>query len=67
MIDHTISVLIALTKDLPIGPNLAPLQFLWMLVSRALLPNGARQPPRVGWTRLLGGTSFNLLAFLVTT
>jgi hypothetical protein len=31
-------VLIALTKDLPVGTNLALLQFLWMLVSGALLP-----------------------------
>ena len=37
--DHTISVLIALTKDLPIGTNIALLQFMWMLVSGALLPN----------------------------
>jgi hypothetical protein len=37
MIDHTISVLIALTQNLPIGTNLALLQFLWMLVSGALL------------------------------
>lgn len=28
-----------MTKDLPIGTNLALLQFLWMLVSGALLPN----------------------------
>jgi len=39
MTDHTITVLIALTKDLPIGTNLALLQFMWMLVSGALLPN----------------------------
>jgi hypothetical protein len=32
------NVLVALTKDLPIGTNLALLQFLWMLVSGALLP-----------------------------
>jgi hypothetical protein len=37
MIDHTISVLVALTQNLPIGTNLALLQFLWMLVSGALL------------------------------
>ncbi len=37
--DHTISVLIALTKDLPIGTNFALLQFMWMLVSGAHLPN----------------------------
>lgn len=37
MIDHTISVLVALTQELPIGTNLALLQFLWMLVSGALL------------------------------
>ena len=39
MTDHTINVLIALTKDLPIGTNFALLQFMWMLVSGALLPN----------------------------
>lgn len=32
------NVLVALTKDLPIGTNLALLHFLWMLVSGALLP-----------------------------
>lgn len=32
------NTLIALTKDLPIGTNLALLHFLWMLVSGALLP-----------------------------
>jgi len=37
-IDHTMNILVALTKDLPIGTNLALLQFIWMLVSGALLP-----------------------------
>jgi hypothetical protein len=32
------NILVALTKDLPIGTNLALLQFFWMLVSGALLP-----------------------------
>ncbi len=32
------NVLIALTSNLPVGTNLALLQFLWMLVSGALLP-----------------------------
>ncbi len=32
------NVLIALTGNLPVGTNLALLQFLWMLVSGALLP-----------------------------
>jgi len=32
------SILIELTKGLPVGTNLALLQFLWMLVSGALLP-----------------------------
>ena len=31
-------ILVALTQDLPIGTNLALLQFLWMLISGALLP-----------------------------
>jgi hypothetical protein len=38
MIDHTMNILIALTGDLPVGTNLALLQFFWMLVSGALLP-----------------------------
>jgi hypothetical protein len=33
------NVLVALTKDLPVGTNLALLHFLWMLVSGALLPH----------------------------
>lgn len=37
-IDYTMNILVALTRDLPIGTNLALLQFLWMLVSGALLP-----------------------------
>jgi len=37
-IDHTMNILVTLTKDLPIGTNLALLQFMWMLVSGALLP-----------------------------
>jgi hypothetical protein len=37
-IDHTMKILVALTEGLPIGTNLALLQFLWMLVSGALLP-----------------------------
>jgi hypothetical protein len=32
------NILVALTQDLPVGTNLALLQFLWMLVSGALLP-----------------------------
>lgn len=32
------SILVELTKSLPVGTNLALLQFLWMLVSGALLP-----------------------------
>jgi hypothetical protein len=32
------NILVALTQDLPIGTNFALLQFLWMLVSGALLP-----------------------------
>ena len=37
-IDHTMTILVALTEGLPVGTNLALLQFLWMLVSGALLP-----------------------------
>jgi len=32
------NILVALTKGIPVGTNLALLQFLWMLVSGALLP-----------------------------
>jgi len=32
------NILVALTTDLPVGTNLALLQFFWMLVSGALLP-----------------------------
>jgi hypothetical protein len=32
------NILVALTKDLPVGTNLALLQFFWMLISGALLP-----------------------------
>jgi hypothetical protein len=37
-IDDTMKILVALTEGLPVGTNLALLQFLWMLVSGALLP-----------------------------
>lgn len=39
MINHIISTLVALLENLPIGTNLALLQFMWMLISGALLPN----------------------------
>jgi hypothetical protein len=39
MVNHTISVLSILVQNLPIGTNLALLQFLWMLVSGSLLPS----------------------------
>jgi len=39
MINNTIIVLSQLVEGLPIGTNLALLQFMWMLVSGALLPN----------------------------
>jgi hypothetical protein len=38
MINDTITVLSELLKSLPVGTNLALLQFLWMMVSGALLP-----------------------------
>ena len=45
MINNTIIVLSQLVEGLPIGTNLALLQFMWMLVSGALLPNrGAMFP-----------------------
>jgi len=66
-IDHTMNKLVALTKDLPVGTNLALLQFLWMLVSGALLPQrGAifpalqaiglsEQATRRAWAAFRGG------------
>jgi len=42
------NILVALTRDLPVGTNLALLHFLWMLVSGALLPQrGALFPALV--------------------
>jgi len=61
------NVLVALTKDLPVGTNLALLHFLWMLVSGALLPQrGAifpalqstglsEQATRRAWAAFRGG------------
>ena len=39
MPNHIISVLCVLMQNLPVGTNLALLQFEWMLISGALLPN----------------------------
>jgi hypothetical protein len=39
MTNHIITVLCVLMQNLPVGTNLALLQFEWMLVSGALLPN----------------------------
>jgi hypothetical protein len=39
MTNHIITVLCALMQNLPVGTNLALLQFEWMLVSGALLPH----------------------------
>jgi hypothetical protein len=39
MTNHTIAILSTLFENLPIGTNLALLQFMWMLVSGALLPS----------------------------
>lgn len=61
------NILVELTKGLPIGTNLALLQFLWMLVSGALLPQrGAifpalqstglsNQATRRAWAAFRGG------------
>lgn len=66
-INHTMSILVELTKGLPVGTNLALLQFLWMLVSGALLPQrGAifpalqsiglsEQATRRAWAAFRGG------------
>lgn len=60
-------ILVELTKDLPVGTNLALLHFLWMLVSGALLPQrGAifpalqsiglsEQATRRAWSAFRGG------------
>jgi len=39
MLNHTIANLAVICQHLPIGTNLAMLQFLWMLISGALLPH----------------------------
>ena len=61
------SILVELTKGLPVGTNLALLQFIWMLVSGALLPHrGAifpalqstglsEQATRRAWAAFRGG------------
>ena len=61
------NVLVELTKGLPVGTNLALLQFMWMLVSGALLPHrGAifpalqstglcEQATRRAWAAFRGG------------
>jgi hypothetical protein len=37
--NHIISILNVLTKEMPVGTNLGMMHFLWMLVSGGLLPN----------------------------
>jgi len=45
MTNHTIAILSILTRELPVGTNLALLHFMYMMVSGALLPNrGAMFP-----------------------
>jgi hypothetical protein len=39
MLNHTIANLAVICQQLPIGTNLGMLQFLWMLIGGALLPN----------------------------
>jgi hypothetical protein len=39
IVQHTLSALCAVTQDVTLGTNLALLQFMWMLVSGALLPS----------------------------
>jgi hypothetical protein len=67
VIEPTMSVLIAIVTDLPIGTNLAMLHFMWMLVSGSLLLHrGALFPAlqstgigeravRRAWTAFRGG------------
>ena len=52
MIDHTITVLTILLQSLPIGTNLALLNFMWMLVSGELLPNRGAMFPALKATGL---------------
>jgi hypothetical protein len=52
MTNHTISVLIILIQDLPVGTNLALLHFMFMLVSGALLPNRGAMFPALKATGL---------------
>lgn len=66
-IEPTMSVLIKIVTDLPIGTNLAMLHFMWMLVSGSLLPHrGAlfpalqstgldEQAVRRAWAAFYGG------------
>ena len=42
--DNTMKILVKLTEDLPVGTNLALLQFMWMLGSGALLPQAQPRP-----------------------
>ncbi|NCF65288.1 MAG: hypothetical protein GWP61_04895 [Chloroflexi bacterium] len=65
--EPTMSALIAIVADLPIGTNLAMLHFMWMLVTGSLLPHrGALFPAlqstgiseravRRAWTAFRGG------------
>jgi hypothetical protein len=39
LVQHTMTALCAITQEVTIGTDLALLQFLWMLVSGALLPS----------------------------
>jgi len=52
MINLTITVLSQLVEGLPVGTNLALLQFMWMLVSGALLPNRGAMFPALKSTGL---------------
>ena len=51
------NILVALTKDLPIGTNLALLHFFWMLVSGALLPHRGALFPALQGIGLSAGAS----------
>ena len=39
IVEPTMSALIKIVTDLPVGTNLAMLHFLWMLVTGSLLPH----------------------------
>ena len=53
MVNHTLLVHRTVVEGLPVGTNLALLQFLWMLISGSLLPSRGGLFPAlkaIGWS-----------------